>query len=63
MAAPRYVTSASRPRHVRAEDDFWPETRETIAVIVDEESAVDTGLVDAAGVSIYRVPQRNRVGF
>jgi hypothetical protein len=58
---PRYVTRAS----VSIEDDLCPEDREasrSIVVLVSAD-AIDTGLVDALGVKIYRVAERVPMGF
>jgi hypothetical protein len=58
---PRYVTRAL----VSIEDDLCSEDRETprsIVVHVSDDT-VDTGLVDALGVRIYRVSDRVPMGF
>lgn len=59
--APTYVSAPRRPRAVQAGDDYWPETRETIEVICQGSEAIDTGLVDETGLTIYR--RRVRMGF
>lgn len=56
----RYV--ARRPRADFDEDAAIFE-RETIDVIEDDDGPVPTGLLDAAGVPIYRVRERVRCGF
>jgi hypothetical protein len=58
-----YVAAPRRPRSVEAGDDYWPETWETLTVIIDDNSATDTGLVDQHGVTIWRKPARHPVGF
>lgn len=58
-----YVALVRRPRVVRAEDDWYPEVRETVDVIIEDASPRDTGLVDQHGVTIWRTTARERVGF
>jgi hypothetical protein len=54
---PRYF--AKRPRSF--DDDYWPESPICTSLTVDEHVAVDTGLLDADGNSIWRAP--NPMGF
>jgi len=61
MAA--YVAAPRRPRSVDAGDDWWPEPRETLQVIILSDEATDTGLVDQHGVTNWRKPSRHPVGF
>lgn len=63
MVVSRYAALARRPRVVRAEDDWYPEMRETVDVIIEDALPRDTGLVDQHGVTIYRMPLRERCGF
>lgn len=52
----RYVT---RPK---ADDDYWPETAPFItSLTVSDHEAADTGLLDADGNTIWRLP--NPIGF
>ena len=53
----RYVT---RPRASYDDDRIWPEQ---VTVHVPDEQPVKTGLVDQHGHDIYRVPERNPIGF
>lgn len=62
MSDVRYI-SRVHPRLVRAEDEWYPENRERLDVIVVEDSPVDTGLVDHHGVPIMRITSRAPVGF
>ncbi len=56
---PRYVTRANI-----ATDDIWtPDDRPTLSVIVEDREPLDTGLVDAGGVRIFRVSERAPMGF
>ena len=59
----RYVALARSPRRVRSdyEDDFGGPHR-TLTVFEDND-AVETGLYDANGVPLYRVPDRVKMGF
>ena len=59
----RYISLAKPPRP-RA--DWWddPEHRpHTMNVICEDDTPIDTGLLDSAGVKIYRVPGREKMGF
>lgn len=58
-----YVAAPRRPRAVQAGDDYWQETRETLTVIVEDSPATDTGLVDQHGMTIWRRPERHKVGY
>lgn len=57
----RYV--ARLPKVIRAEDEWWPENRDSMDVIVTDEHPVDTGLVDQNGVPIMRLSSRIPMGF
>jgi hypothetical protein len=59
----RYIVSAIAPRSIAAGDDWYSDPRETINVIVDDQGPTNTGLVDQYGVTIYRLPGRERCGF
>lgn len=63
MSAARYIVSSKPPRQIAAGDDWYPETRETVTVIVEDDKPTDTGLIDQHGVPIYRVPNRERCGY
>lgn len=52
-----------RPRAVRAEDEWYPESRESIDVIIDDAAPVDTGLVDMSGTKIWRTATKERCGY
>lgn len=58
----KYVTRITR-RLVRAEDEWWPENRETIDVVVTDDHPVNTGLVDQNGVPIMRISPKSPMGF
>ena len=46
------------------DDDTWPDERERPTITVHErEGPAWTGLVDASGVPIYRVPSRVPMGY
>lgn len=60
-SAPRYITRAKRA--IRAEDDWYPESRERLDVIIVSDEPMDTGLVDQFDVPIMRVSSRGPVGF
>lgn len=59
---PRYA-AIPHPLWLVAGDDWYPDARETLEVIVDDSKPTDTGLVDQYGVTIYRMPRRERCGF
>lgn len=61
--ADRYIVAGRKSRGVAAGDEWWPEARETVDVIVEETAPRDTGLVDQYGMTIWRVPKRERCGF
>ena len=54
----RYVT-----RPTRADDGGDLIMRTTITVYEEAPEAVDTGLLDASGAKLYRVPYRAPIGF
>lgn len=56
----RYVVV---PRSIKAEDEWWPEVRETLDVIVEDGQPIDTGLVNEHGDKIMCVPAAHPVGF
>jgi hypothetical protein len=49
----------------RITNEFWAETPwfPDIRVFEEEQSAVDTGLLDGSGAKIYRRPMREPIGF
>jgi hypothetical protein len=57
----RYVASTRPPR---ADDwDGYPDEHRTMSIIEDTDAPQAPGLLDAAGVPIYRVADRNPIGF
>ncbi len=62
MSASRYIARVPK-RAIRVEDDWWPANRETLDVIVTDDGAVKTGLVDQHGTLIMRLPSRGPLGF
>ena len=60
MSNARYVPMK---RAIRCEDDWWPESRERMDVIIASDDPVDTGLVDQHGIPIMRLPAKSRLGF
>jgi len=59
-----YVAAPHRPRSVEAGDDWWPEPRETIDVVITSEVlSINTGLVDQYGMTIWRYPRQYKLGF
>ena len=50
-------------RRPKAWDDYWPETRETLDVIVTDDDPVETGLIDQHGNKIVRLSPRQTMGF
>lgn len=54
----RYFTKAVSPR---ADDDYWPEPPLITSIVVCDHEAVDTGLLDASGNTVWRAP--TPVGF
>ncbi len=59
--AERYVTRRSA---VRASEDGWyPDGPVSMTVLEDESGPVETGLLDQHGAKLYRVIQREPVGF
>ena len=62
----KYVSMAVPPgRRVRSR---WygpdvEEARPTIQILEDDREPQDTGLLDASGTRIYRVPGRATIGF
>lgn len=63
MTKQRYVVGRAAPQAIQAGDDYWPETRETMSVVVTDNAPHDTGLVDERGVTIWRLPSIARIGF
>ncbi len=59
----RYVAAPRRPRAVQAEDEWYSEPRETMEVIVRGAEPADSGLLDQFGVTLWRMPDRHKVGF
>jgi len=53
---PRYVTRATKPLYV--ETPLWDDQRDPLVpcLSVDGEKQVDTGLIDASGYPIFRLP-------
>lgn len=60
MTSPRYITRAKRS--VRAEDDWYPESRERLDVIIASDEPVDTGLVDQFDIPIMRLSSKLPMG-
>lgn len=59
--APRYV---ALPRPLRAYSfREWGEAHPTLQVVEVDNSPVDTGLLTASGVKLYRVPETVQIGF
>ena len=48
---------------LRLEDDYWPQARDRLEVIVEDDRPADTGLLDEFGVRIFRVKKREKLGF
>lgn len=64
MGLPVNVLYVSRaPKQIRAEDGWWPETRERMDAIIVDDTPVNTGLVDQRGVPIVRLSSRGPLGF
>lgn len=59
---PRYLALARPPRAWVSQTEVWAE-RPTMQVWVPDDAPVDTGLVTAEGVQLYRVTERAPVGF
>ena len=59
----RYVAIARKPRSWWAEEDEFSSERRTIDVIEPPHEPIDTGLLDASGVPLYRVNERGPIGF
>lgn len=55
---PRYF---AKPARSFDDDEYWPEPSLITSIDVCDHVAVDTGLLDADGNSIFRAP--NPVGF
>ncbi|MEO1169910.1 MAG: hypothetical protein AAFW97_14490 [Pseudomonadota bacterium] len=55
----KYVTRGFG--HIGEELEFWEDEEIVRDITVCDHEAVDTGLVDASGGSIYRLP--NGIGF
>jgi len=51
------------PRGIEAGDDWYPEERGRIDVIIPDDKPQNTGLLDADGTPIYRVEVRAPIGF
>lgn len=63
MLTRKYIALACPPQgwttnHV----EFWAE-RPTMTVFENSDAPVDTGLVDASGARLYRVDERQPIGF
>lgn len=49
---------------VEAGDDWFEPASQTISVIcADDDRPVDTGLVNAQGHALYRLPEKHPIGF
>lgn len=59
---PQYVALTEPPRAWISAHER-PETLPTMTVFVDNDAPVETGLLDAAGVPLYRVQGRKPMGF
>lgn len=53
----RYITRAW------SSDTHTPEDRPSCTVYEAEDAPIDTGLLDANGTPLYRLPERRRIGF
>lgn len=50
--------------HAEDEDDWlYTEPQRTLTVHVAHDDPVDTGLLDAAGTPLYRMPEPRVIGF
>lgn len=58
----RYVAIPVKPIP-RADAEDWPEPHCSIVVLETDPAPVPTGLLDAAGVPLYRVADRIPMGF
>lgn len=57
-----YVALSRRPRAWVSETDI-PQDRPTCTVWIGDDEPIDTGLVTAHGTSIFRVVDRQPIGF
>jgi hypothetical protein len=55
---PRYVTKA-----VECGDEWWEPAAAHIDVLVTDDKPEDTGLLDQFGERLYRLPEREPIGF
>lgn len=58
----RYVSQAARPRRASSDGDLY-ELQLTLTVHEPDPAPVATGILDAAGVPIFRVETREPIGF
>lgn len=47
----------------KAYDDWYDTDRQSIDVICENDEPRDTGLLDAQGARLYRMPERHPIGF
>jgi hypothetical protein len=59
----QYVAMRRPHRQVGYFDDYYPEERLSLQVHVRDDAPRPTGLLDAAGVPIYRMPEVVPIGF
>lgn len=45
------------------EDELWIDQPRTLTVHQPHDEPVDTGLIDAAGTPLYRMPDERVIGF
>lgn len=57
----RYVPRA--PKRVHLEDEWYPEPRETMEIIITSDEPQDTGLLDQHGTPLMRVVSKAPMGF
>jgi hypothetical protein len=59
--SPRYVAMPQAPFSYSFSQ--WGEAHPTLQVVEVDNSPVDTGLLTASGVKLYRVPETVPIGF
>jgi hypothetical protein len=59
----RYISLAVRPRVWTSDQDYAQPDRPSVTVWERDTTPEPTGLLDAAGVPIYRVEDRRSIGF
>lgn len=58
-----HYRAISRHRLLEAGDDIWAEPTVTMEVVVEDNTPIDTGLVDQHGNKIMRIMPRAPLGF